>query len=93
MTRFIYDLRTPRQRGLVADERAAMHRAELRLAVRERRDAEPRPRHPRWWPRFAGARPHTQELGTQVAELQHRVEHLERRLRTLSPSVPRTGCE
>ena len=93
MTRFMYDLRTPAQRGLVSDERAAMHRAELRLATRERRGADAAPRRPRWWHRFADARPQAQDLGSQVTGFQHRVAHLERRLRTLSPSVLRTGGE
>jgi len=88
MTRFLYDVRTPRQRGLVTDERTAMHRAELLRAQSDRRRADPTPRRWRWWPRFAYATRQAEELGTKVAELQYRLEHLERRLKALSPHSP-----
>ena len=86
--RFMYDARSPRQRGIVPDERVATHRAELRSLQGERRDTLPAPRRSRWWSRVAIDRPQTQDLGLRVIELQHRVEHLERRLRTISQRCP-----
>ncbi len=84
MTRFLYDLRTPRQRGLVADERAAMHRAELERAARERRAARPAAPLSRWACGLIRGPRQADDFNGQIAALQHRVEHLERHLRALS---------
>jgi hypothetical protein len=51
MCRPMYDVRSPRERQMVADEALSVHRAALRAAVRERRRGRARWR---WrWPRFA----------------------------------------
>ena len=84
--RFLYDLRTPGERRIPVDERGAMHRAEFRDARRARHDPGPALQHLR--PGFSDARHQAQDLGAQVAALQHRVEQLERRLHAVCALPP-----